>query len=213
MIKNSPKKKLYKGFTLAEVLLTLIIVGIVAALTIPSLITNIQESNFKTAYKKSFSVANQALAKATSIDAIVAFTNDLDYINCRNNFNAFKNQFSINKTCYNNDNANCWPSIGEKWWNNGYPTASALSFIDNSGIVWSDSGTTGGTCTILLDTNGNKEPNKFGRDRFAFSPRTASGDFTTGITVKFTPNADDVIPATSTSCPSGNCYYKSWLLQ
>ena len=42
------------GFTLAEVLLTLVVIGIVASLTIPSIIQNIQDANLKIAWKKKF---------------------------------------------------------------------------------------------------------------------------------------------------------------
>ena len=47
------------GFTLAEVLITLGIIGVVAAMTIPTLISNTNE--FKSAYKKALSTLNQAV--------------------------------------------------------------------------------------------------------------------------------------------------------
>ena len=50
-----------KGFTLAEVLITLMIIGIVAALTIPSVISNYQQQEFKTGLKKAVSVLNEAI--------------------------------------------------------------------------------------------------------------------------------------------------------
>ena len=50
-----------KGFTLAEVLITLAIIGIVAALTIPSVISNYQQQEFKTGLKKAVSVLNEAI--------------------------------------------------------------------------------------------------------------------------------------------------------
>ena len=50
-----------KGFTLAEVLITLLIIGIVAALTIPSVISNYQQQEFKTGLKKAVSVLNEAI--------------------------------------------------------------------------------------------------------------------------------------------------------
>ena len=53
------KKK--HGFTLAEVLITLMIIGIVAALTIPSVISNYQQQQFKTGLKKAVSVLNEAI--------------------------------------------------------------------------------------------------------------------------------------------------------
>ena len=49
------------GFTLAEVLITLLIIGIVAALTIPSVISNYQQQEFKTGLKKAVSVLNEAI--------------------------------------------------------------------------------------------------------------------------------------------------------
>ena len=50
-----------KGFTLAEVLITLAIIGVVAALTIPSVIVKTQQQEFRTAAKKAYSVLSQAV--------------------------------------------------------------------------------------------------------------------------------------------------------
>ena len=49
------------AFTLAEVLITLAIIGVVAAMTMPTLIYNTHGAQFKTAYKKALSVLNQAV--------------------------------------------------------------------------------------------------------------------------------------------------------
>lgn len=50
------------AFTLAEVLITLAIIGIVAAISIPSAISNVQQQEFKTGLKKAISVLNSAIA-------------------------------------------------------------------------------------------------------------------------------------------------------
>lgn len=50
-----------KGFTLAEVLITLGIIGIVAAMTIPTLLANIKGVKYRSKFKKSLSTVNQAL--------------------------------------------------------------------------------------------------------------------------------------------------------
>lgn len=50
-----------KGFTLAEVLITLGIVGIVAAMTIPNLIGNYRKKIIETRLQRFYSVANNAL--------------------------------------------------------------------------------------------------------------------------------------------------------
>ncbi len=52
------------GFTLAEVLITLGIIGIVAALTLPSLITNYQKKTTATSVKKAYSELNQIVERA-----------------------------------------------------------------------------------------------------------------------------------------------------
>ncbi len=57
-----------KGFTLAEVLITLAIIGVVAALTIPSVILNTNQTEYKTALKKAVSVLNQAVSLELAIE-------------------------------------------------------------------------------------------------------------------------------------------------
>ncbi len=49
-----------RGFTLAEALITLVIIGIVAAMTIPTLITTTTVSKYRAKFKKSVSTLSQA---------------------------------------------------------------------------------------------------------------------------------------------------------
>ena len=56
---NKAKNKL--AFTLAEVLITLGIIGIVAALTLPALIQTNKNKEVETKLKKIYSVMNQAI--------------------------------------------------------------------------------------------------------------------------------------------------------
>ena len=55
------KKSSMKGFTLAEVLITLTIIGVVAALTIPTLIQSSNSARYTTALKKNIAMLNQAM--------------------------------------------------------------------------------------------------------------------------------------------------------
>lgn len=48
------------AFTLAEVIITLGIIGITAEITIPTLMQNVKDKNYKIAYKQAYSVASQA---------------------------------------------------------------------------------------------------------------------------------------------------------
>lgn len=54
-------KTKYSGFTLAEVLITLGIIGIVAAMTLPSVINNSRNKQLEAGLKKAYSVIGQAL--------------------------------------------------------------------------------------------------------------------------------------------------------
>lgn len=63
-LKESIMPKGYKAFTLAEVLITLGIIGVVAAMTIPTLMNNIGEKEKITALKKAYSIISQAYTQA-----------------------------------------------------------------------------------------------------------------------------------------------------
>ena len=54
------------GFTLAEVLITLGIIGVVAAMTIPNLIANTNGAKYRSQFKKTLSTLNQAVKMATA---------------------------------------------------------------------------------------------------------------------------------------------------
>lgn len=50
------------GFTLAEVLITLVIIGVIAAMTVPTLMNNTNSQEYRSGLKKAISSINQALA-------------------------------------------------------------------------------------------------------------------------------------------------------
>ena len=82
-----------QAFTLAEVLITLMIIGIVAALTIPSVISNYQQQEFKIGLKKAVSVLNEAIQINIAQDGETPYENyDLS--------NYLKRHMSILKTDY-----------------------------------------------------------------------------------------------------------------
>ena len=91
-----------KAFTLAEVLITLAIIGIVAALTIPSVISNYQQQEFKTGLKKAVSVLNEAIQTNIAQEGETPYENsDL--------FTYLQRHMSVIKTggyavCKNSDN-------------------------------------------------------------------------------------------------------------
>lgn len=56
------------GFTLAEVLITLTIIGVVATMTLPALMTNVQEQQAKTGLKKGLNTLTEAAQLSQAID-------------------------------------------------------------------------------------------------------------------------------------------------
>lgn len=56
------------GFTLAEVLITLSIIGVVATMTLPALMTNTQEQQAKTGLKKAISVLSEAVQMHQAVE-------------------------------------------------------------------------------------------------------------------------------------------------
>ncbi len=68
-------KKFLKAFTLAEVLITLAIIGVVAAISIPSVISSSQQQEFKTGLRKAVSVLNQAITMNMALDGESPYDN------------------------------------------------------------------------------------------------------------------------------------------
>lgn len=207
------------AFTLAEVLIVIGIIGIIAQATIPTLVNDFQTQVFKTSYKKAFSVASQALLSANTNNLTVARTAWVDETSNRANFDAFKQQFTVTTSC-DTDISKCWDMTGDKAY--GVPAqANTPGFIDNSGFAWIATNESGGfTGGLVVDTNGFKKPNKYGKDRFLLgtSPNGVpmGGDNSVGVPEKIVPWGNDYITPTGANgaggaCPSGGCYYTSWL--
>ncbi len=64
-----------KGFTLAEVLITLAIVGVVSAITIPSVIANANQQEYKTGLRKAISVLNSSISLNTALYSETPYDN------------------------------------------------------------------------------------------------------------------------------------------
>jgi len=196
---------LKNGFTLAEVLITLLIIGVVASIVIPGIVADTQNAEYKAAYKKAFSSASNAwkLVVTNYESTNVTSTGDAASVS---NFDAFKSKFTVVKSCNTSSLSQCWPS-GELF--AGSWPSGGDSFIDSSGMSWCWS--SGSWNYIMVDTNGFKQPNKYGRDRFIFLMK-ANDSNGTGLITKIGVYAD--FPGVSTTwCPSGGCYYVSWLSQ
>lgn len=177
-----------KGFTLAEVLITLGIIGVIAALTVPVLMQNIQDQQLKTAWKKVYSVFNSAQQRIMSDNASTM----LGYAGGAANVarDAFLNYVLYQKKCdYQQALGNCWHQTGVVTYLDGTKdsatetdpiwgwnrTAGAilkdgtyvLFSVVNINCDWSANAVTYNICSsIIVDVNGAKPPNVLGRDIF-----------------------------------------------
>ena len=68
MIMRLSNMRVRGGFTLAEVLITLGIIGVVAAMTMPTLMNSTQGAQYKAAYKKALSALSQAVTLNVALD-------------------------------------------------------------------------------------------------------------------------------------------------
>lgn len=183
------------AFTLAEVLITLTVIGIVAAMTIPSLMQKTQDAEFKAAWKKKFAELSQINLQVLNdnggtIESICA--------NYRSDcfMEKYLTYLKATYTCFNNTQAfmmpsgNCWhPYDGKthfyngtavdgtasKQWDDQNSSAGAilndgtlvLFIYTGEGMELPNLGISGlRYARILVDVNGFKKPNVVGKDIF-----------------------------------------------
>lgn len=170
-----------RAFTLAETLITLGIIGVVATICIPVLIQNVEDMKYKNAAKEAYSKCSQAILqlKADSGGTLV------DYLGAGSlSFKpAYMKYFKVVKDCggagcvaasssssiyktlagYGGDTLN----LG----NDGqFVTADGIFYnIQQDGVSGGSTPGTLGTVIIIVDINGYQTPpNIFGKDTFAF---------------------------------------------
>jgi len=210
---NKPlfKSRNYKGFTLAEMLTTLLVVGFIAGLTIPPLVQNIQNQQFKIGYVKALADATQAWNAANNDGLLVSqpgWTADPanDY-----NFTQFQSKFDVIKTCTSSTKTQCWAPNNESataMFSDPIPSTTMGLFIDKQGRAW---GTSTGWGFIFVDVNGLNGPNQWGHDRFPFFVEVNQQWNTAGVPNTIVPKNVDYTNIDATYCPTPPCYYMSWL--
>jgi len=164
-------KKIGKGFTLAEVLITLAIIGVVAAMTMPTLVNKYQDRVNETRYKKAVSMLSQAVQLSMAqIDSPGNMTNT-DLWNCKDKDNI--------QACYKDATKKLFKSIAL----DGEALIDKMAEVDYGETTnpWGDvdyAFTTGDGLTfgyanddeglrLILDTNVASKPNNISKDLYA----------------------------------------------
>lgn len=185
--KLSTTSQNYKAFTLAETLITLGVIGVVAAITIPILMNKTNNKETITALKKAYSTLSQAYTLAVqengTPDNWNLHLNTADP-NIINNLIPYLN---VSKNCIGQ--ANCNPVINILESDGGSPgiyadwfnTRPTITLNDGTVLtsVWVHSATCANVigsipalknecAAINVDVNGFKKPNQNGIDTFGF---------------------------------------------
>jgi len=168
-------------------LITLVIIGVIAAITVPTLMnkTNNQEyvSRLKKAYSTLAQVTNQIIAEEGSPKCSSATSNDCWGSDADEFYQQYKKRLNNAKEC--GESAGCVDKTvtgldGSNWGTMGVRTDyRTLVLSDGTQVIIDyDSPTCsyaayGGTrmyCTwFWIDVNGQRKPNKIGRDIFGFA--------------------------------------------
>lgn len=181
----SKNNKVRKGFTLTEVLITLAIVGVVAALTIPTMITNAKHeqnlARLKKAYQNFAQVYDRVTKEYGAIEYATATCSSNSDHNCLRNL--LKPYFSYRAECDDEQSyGKCHPDPA---YNKDGAQASGSWRENEAGLVLNDGSLlmiqlykkacdenwagVGDECGwINLDINGLKGPNRYGDDLFLF---------------------------------------------
>lgn len=178
------KEKVFSAFTLAEVLIVLGVIGIVASLTIPTLISNYEDHAVPVALKREASVIQQAINMAHTeegtIDRWYTGTSSADALTAVNT--VLSKYLKVAKNC-GTAALGCLPS-SYGWLSKTYISTmydlnvdsnySKMSLVDGSILFFNIEGANSADTPYItriffhIDVNGLKGPNRWGYDLFRF---------------------------------------------
>ena len=163
------------AFTLAEVLITLGIIGVVAAMTMPSLIQNYQEKATVTKLKKCYSLVSQAYVSILNDEGgsdTLQAGDDLEMMKKFGKYLKYQKTCGRNKGCFPNVTYKSVTGNGYSKWEDDTTDRSRAILTDGTLIMFNKSVITENEnyiyAQIYVDINGFKGPNQLGRDFFYF---------------------------------------------
>ncbi len=176
-----------KAFTLAEVLITLGIIGVVAVLTVPNIVSNYQKKVYVAQLQKVYNQISNAVS-LLMVDEEVDNLNETSlycsehtaYEDCIVHLgNFFKKYFKISKDCgYDEEDwsdcvAEHYKLINGELYGESFRDVlrcyDYCATINSGATICSSYPHNGGPFKVVVDINAKKKPNTFGRDTFAFS--------------------------------------------
>ena len=224
-------KRLF-AFTMAEVLITLGIIGIVASMTLPTLINNNRNKQLEAGLKRAYSLIGQALdmyqaehgerIKEGEVGGLGLKGMILPYFklarDCSMGYGTIGNS-SVEKACIKNyrkaDEEHTSSTLYKTY--NGKANVE-LDYFDDGQFVLNDGSLilienpNVARMYISVDVNGyNKNPNKLGHDLFMFQIDKKGTLLPMGIegTVFYTANNDYCSPTSTHNMNGAGCTYKA----
>ena len=221
-----------KAFTLSEVLITLGIIGIVAAITLSALTAKYKKIVTATQLKKSYTTILQAFTMAqkdygdiSNWEFIKTQSVSGDLTPLKDSLNIFANRYLIPyievvKDCGigKNSSRECYYT----WYypngtpTNFYPQDNIYRFIiNNSTLIHlaydNNNGNFGGRILLFVDINGFQKPNTYGKDVFLMGITQSNSKFNMfGYEQK---SRNRLMSHSGWGCKNGNTYYCGALIQ
>ena len=181
-------KKFFSGFTLAEVMIAMAIIGVIAAVTVPAVMANYQRQTLTTQIQKNYAELEQTLtllqaenyAKTNMYSSILNKKDGKDIADTSGKF--LKEYYQVQKDCettaqpcfasaYGNISSNASANFT---CNDGYSittkSGTAICIIPASIDTDEETETeTKNPAKVFIDVNGVEDPNIAGRDLFTFN--------------------------------------------
>lgn len=163
-------RKHYTAFTLAELLISLLILAAIATFSIPKILMSAENQQKKAVFRETIAALSQAIYMGSLEGSLTKNTSLAPYLSSK--LNAVK-------LCPNNASTEgCWANtswVGEE---------NEAGFILHNGVSIAGirASTGDGFDNILMDWNGSQEPNMEGEDRIFFTlcwDRSATGTYAT----------------------------------
>ena len=174
-------KNTKKAFTLSEVLITLTVLGIIAAITIPTLSAAAQKHGFATSVKKFHSNLSNAVANYMAINDYTTLSNspleqedENEEATGQEAVNQFiRDNFKVTKECTRNNANECFGNTYKSV--SGNNTKTAAQIITDRAMVLADGSVVSIEARgdrymyVHVDINGKKGPNVGGYDMWEMS--------------------------------------------
>ena len=162
------------AFTLAEVLVTLGIIGVVSAMTVPTLMQNYQRQSYVTQLHKTYNEVSQALLRYQTDRNALNLTEA--GLSSQTAWDAMVAQYFKTVQKCDNSLTPCFPATTSYKKMSGVALNSNVYNIETSYVLASGASVRfyyavngNRICFLMVDVNGQKGPNILGRDLFTLS--------------------------------------------